>query len=179
MAHNDPLPVELIFPVLIGYAAYVLVVTSPASVFLAIVTTAIILNGWISSRAASEFYSDTLLALDVAILMTYFAMLHALTLQPSHLALERFWRGSVCLAVEYILWDAVFIKRSTDAERRKMYAVYIAVLVVVLSVDLAGGVITNAFGGDVAVILSGGGWLLALGFWHVDKWRIARRARFS
>lgn len=73
-----PVQLEWALVVLLGYAVYILPYTSKAASYMTILCGAIVLNGWISSRAGAEFYNDILISVDVSILCLYYLMLNSL-----------------------------------------------------------------------------------------------------
>lgn len=162
-----PSPIEWAFLPLVGYGLFVFEDTSGWSKVLALLCLLVVANGWISTRASSEFYSDLLFFLDIVLLSLYFLMIDTLrrgddTVRPA------FWWYSFGVFVAYALWDVAIMPLS-DQGRRRRFALYIAVLTAALPVQAAVALVVPHHG--VVQVAGIATWLAVLSLWHYDKWR--------
>jgi hypothetical protein len=167
-----PAQLEWALVALLGYDAYVLPHTSHAASYMTILCGAIVLNGWISSRAGAEFYNDILISVDVSILFLYYLMLNSLKSSSNSVPAE-FWMYSAVLALAYLVWDSFILGRAEPA-RKKQYILYIVLLAMITIAHFLLALVTHRKWLREAYIAAIGGslWIVVLLLWHLDKWRV-------
>lgn len=160
---------------LLGYDSY-LVSTSTGSSFAAVLLCGLImLNGWISSRAATYFYSDALLVTDVAILFAYHQMLISLHRAP-HAIPAVFWIYSGLLASLYAVWDLLIRPHTTGPSRKRRLVLYIVLLCLVAVLQFAVAFFASEQRFEQTYLAAVGicSWGGILALWHWDKRRWIR-----
>lgn len=168
-----PTQFEWALVALLAYSVHLLVSLPFPDCFLPAVSFLIILNGWISSRAAKSFYSDAMFVSDCFILALYYVMLDSVR-DSANESMPRFCLVSCLVLTAYIVWDIAILSHVGDAKRRRRYHVYIALMsaIILLHGGLAWFTWTYPQNYHEAVIaclaLS---WIYLLWVWHYDKWR--------
>ena len=174
-----PNQIEWAFPALIGYSTYVFIVSTGCVSLLAVLTGLIMLNGWISSRATSNLYSDWLLAIDVSGISLYFCMVSTLNLSRDHVN-PAYWFYCAGLCLSYLFWDVAILPLVLPLvgveiwkKRFKLYVILmgIAAGLFVLAYLLHA---LNIFSETVCAAYGSFLWLALLGKWHLDQRRSRR-----
>ena len=179
------------FPVLLGYGAVVLTTASTHGRIAIVVSMAVIFTGWLSFGLVGEsLYNDLLLVIDLALLVQYFAMLHAssaLNASQSGVADVSLWAASASVFALYAAWDfAALLARDTRAVATALHLRrfgFICVAIAVLT-GVAGTVIIDHDPGATWLSLSRSAvsrcvllaiWGGVLIWWHWGRVRAALR----
>jgi hypothetical protein len=170
-----PVQLEWCFAFLIGYAAYIFSLSTGLAALACITAGLVIINGWISARASSELYHDSLFVTDCFQLTFYFLLLRGLHQSPDTVQ-AKLYAYSTCILLFYALWDILILAYVKNEERRRRYALYIALLFISSVVHALCGVLTYYAVVDdrwcvVTFVLSWGG---LLGLWHYHKFMTTR-----
>jgi hypothetical protein len=168
-----PSQLEWIFPAIIVFCTYLFFHSKGLSLILIFLTILIILNGWISSHASSEIYSDFLLITDTFIIAIYICL--ALSLQNfTTIGLTAsYWFYSSALCFAYMLWDIIFFFMLKDEDWKKKFITYIVLMGVYSVLFLTLAIFKQKeLIHDIALIIIGSIlWLSVLIKWHWDKLR--------
>lgn len=171
-----PNQIEWAFPLLIGYATYLFMVSAGAVSALCVITALILLNGWISSRATSNLYSDLLLAIDVIGMCFYFCMVLNLSFSRNQV-LPSYWLYSSGLCISYFFWDlAIFplVGKENWHNRFRFYVILMA-LSCVAFIGLYYLHKKNILNEYIVLALGSSLWLALLCKWHWDKMRSGKQ----
>nr|WP_294991467.1 hypothetical protein [uncultured Sediminibacterium sp.] len=168
-----PSQIEWALPMMIAYITYVSYHKTGIVLVACVLTFAIMLNGWISSKATCQLYSDTLLAVDVFVLCMYLAMTFSLHDSTDFIE-PKYWLCSSFVCLGYAIWDIV-IKRLVSVEMWRKYfrpyAIYMSLcflfhFFIYLNSFLK--YVDEILSETVGIIF----WVLTLAKWHYDKFKM-------
>lgn len=165
-----PPQIEWAMPFMIAFVTYVIYHKSGIVLAVSITTFAIMLNGWISSKATGDLYSDDLLAIDVIALCMYMCMSLSL-LYSSEILEPKYHLYSGLLCFSYMIWD-ILIKTLIPLELWKKYFkryVFFMGGCGVLHVSFFFLSVYTSINQIIIAIASMILWTLTLGKWHYDK----------
>lgn len=157
---------------LIVYCAFLFVNSSNSVAWFSLLTSLILLNGWVSSRATKTLYSDALLAVDMLAMCSYFAMV--LILAHSNDEIEpRFWVACAGVSFSYLLWDVAILPLVGRDAWKKRFQLYVVLMVFTTFfflcfyfVSISHPYLKGKFD-FLGIVL----WVALLAKWHYDKIR--------
>ena len=166
------------FLALIGYCSYLFVLYEGMVSLLAAISALIILNGWISSRATANLYSDLLLSIDVLTMCVYFSLALNLHFARDHV-LASYWVYSAALCIAYLSWDCAIITLVGKKVWRERFRIYVILMAISAGVFL--GLYycqsVSLVSESAAAIIGSLFWLGMLGKWHYDKFYVNHKVQ--
>lgn len=173
-----PVQLEWAFAALIGYLAYLGLQANGWHAGVEWLTVLILLNGWISSRATKELYSDLILVVDVAAMCGYLWMALALRNNPNIVAPE-YWAASSLVCGAYMGWDLAILRLVGKEQWKHRFRPYVVILGVALVVFMCLFALRTYTRVNEAVVCGIGAavWLALLGKWHLDKMKHSHQIR--
>lgn len=166
-----PVQIEWVLPLLIFFNAYSLYFKDePIEIIIGVLTFFILLNGWISSKATSTLYSDSLLTIDVITLCVYFLMVLSFN-RSETLVNDKYWLFSSLICICYGFWD-IRIKSLISRDIWKKYY-YKYIFYMFISAMLFFTIfLVGKYSGLSHIYTSIAGitiWVINLFKWHYDK----------
>lgn len=168
---NLPTQIEWIISILIIFNTYAIFnKEGTIEIIIGVLTFLILLNGWISSKATSGLYSDSLLTIDIVTICLYFLLV--LTYHESkELINNNYWLFSSIICACYGVWDIRIRKLVPTREWKKYYYKYIYYMIFSSLIFLSLFII-NIICPESYLIISIVGiltWMTVLVKWHYDK----------
>ena len=165
-----PIQFEWAFPILIGFCAYLFMVSDDYVSILSVLTALIILNGWISSRATAEIYSDILLVIDVLGMFFYFCMVLSLNLSRNKLNPE-YWLYCAGVCMAYFFWDLAILPLVGKENWKNRFRSYVILMAISAILFVCLFLIQKNYHDSelIVVILGSLLWGALLFKWHWDK----------
>ena len=165
-----PEQLDWAFFCLIIYCAFLFVNSSNYVAWFSLLTSLILLNGWISSRATKSLYSDALLAVDMIAMCSYFAMVLILAFSKDEVE-PRFWLACSGVSFSYLLWDIAILHLVGVDAWKKRFRLYVLLMGITTLCFLCFYFFIIKFPHlklkiDISGIIL---WLVLLAKWHFDK----------
>lgn len=165
-----PQQIEWALPIMLTVITVIIYHKSGIVLLIGLTTFAIMLNGWISSKATSELYSDNLLITDAIGLCIYLCMILSIYHSDNQVS-ARYYLFSGLLCLTYMIWD-ILIKPLIKIEIwQKYYKKYVIIMAIsaVIHLTLYFLTFSTLVHHYFIAISSMSVWVITLFKWHYDK----------